>query len=598
MELAKIYVSESCAQVISKKPIPAGLVGGYIDVVYAEDLWADLSKTVVFRSNITRDVVTDGRRVPVPADVLAAGVRLWVGFFGVAGDKALPTFWASLGTVGEAADPSGDESTDPNLPVWAQILDKTAELEQKVEREYQPKGDYLESSQLQPAIDTALAQAKESGVFDGPPGKDGADGQPGEDGKDGQDGAPGKDGIDGQDGLPGKSAYEYAKDGGYTGTEEEFAAKLAEENQGGADWNAAEGEPGHVKNRTHWTDRNETVYFPEGTYSIEDDPEDIKSDGYGCICSPDAFSEFKTLVEVGKKYLVRFDGSNYDVTGKTYDHDLLTNDFVGKFAYIGNLALLSLYMDYVEEIPPQSVDTGEPFFFLVYPGDTEAFYRNDIFAELLFSPEYADRESLEFGIKEVDETVHKLPNEYLPDGIGSADWNAAEGQPGHVLNRTHWVETVTVDPTFDGDMTGKESVQIDADPVAYAVKVSSDVVSVVELIGATIDVKSTSGDYTISVTSEIAMDAQNVFGVSGAVVLQGGTPAVISLTEDCEIQGFSLTSGTWFMCVPGVLYIASLSCLKSGEVEIVHKLPEKFLPMDEIAAHVRGTLPTWNGGSY
>lgn len=30
-------------------------------------------------------------------------------------------------------------------------------------------------------------------------------------------------------GLNGKSAYEYAKEGGYTGTEEEFAAKLAAE---------------------------------------------------------------------------------------------------------------------------------------------------------------------------------------------------------------------------------------------------------------------------------------------------------------------------------------------------------------------------------
>lgn len=41
-----------------------------------------------------------------------------------------------------------------------------------------------------------------------------------------KDGAPGKDGTPGKDG---KSAYEYAKQGGYTGTEEEFAEKLAEE---------------------------------------------------------------------------------------------------------------------------------------------------------------------------------------------------------------------------------------------------------------------------------------------------------------------------------------------------------------------------------
>lgn len=81
---------------------------------------------------------------------------------------------------------------------------------------------------------------------------DGADGQDGQDGhspvvtasKSGKvttisvdgtpiatvnDGADGQDGSDGQDGTDGKSAYEYAQDGGYTGTEAEFAQKLAEE---------------------------------------------------------------------------------------------------------------------------------------------------------------------------------------------------------------------------------------------------------------------------------------------------------------------------------------------------------------------------------
>lgn len=46
------------------------------------------------------------------------------------------------------------------------------------------------------------------------------------------DGAPGKDGAPGLNGTPGedgKSAYEYAKEGGYTGTEAEFIEKLAEE---------------------------------------------------------------------------------------------------------------------------------------------------------------------------------------------------------------------------------------------------------------------------------------------------------------------------------------------------------------------------------
>ena len=46
-------------------------------------------------------------------------------------------------------------------------------------------------------------------------------------GSTGPAGADGKDGAPGKDGAAGKSAYQYAQDGGYTGTEEEFAAVLA-----------------------------------------------------------------------------------------------------------------------------------------------------------------------------------------------------------------------------------------------------------------------------------------------------------------------------------------------------------------------------------
>ena len=48
-------------------------------------------------------------------------------------------------------------------------------------------------------------------------------------GETGQAGADGRDGADGQPGADGKSAYQYAVEGGYTGTEEAFAAKLAAE---------------------------------------------------------------------------------------------------------------------------------------------------------------------------------------------------------------------------------------------------------------------------------------------------------------------------------------------------------------------------------
>lgn len=47
--------------------------------------------------------------------------------------------------------------------------------------------------------------------------------------RNGSQGSTGPAGSDGQDGVDGKSAYQYAVEGGYTGTEEAFAAKLSKE---------------------------------------------------------------------------------------------------------------------------------------------------------------------------------------------------------------------------------------------------------------------------------------------------------------------------------------------------------------------------------
>lgn len=89
-------------------------------------------------------------------------------------------------------------------------------------------------------------------VLDGIDGQDGANGQDGADGhspvvtasKSGKvttvsvdgtaiatinDGEDGQNGQDGADGTDGKSAYQYAVDGGYQGTEQEFAQKMADE---------------------------------------------------------------------------------------------------------------------------------------------------------------------------------------------------------------------------------------------------------------------------------------------------------------------------------------------------------------------------------
>lgn len=97
------------------------------------------------------------------------------------------------------------------------------------------------------AVNEALTAAKASGEFDGADGitptiGDNGNwylgstdtgkpsrGQKGEAGAQGIQGEKGDTGATGATGADGKSAYSYAVDGGYTGTEEEFAAKLAAE---------------------------------------------------------------------------------------------------------------------------------------------------------------------------------------------------------------------------------------------------------------------------------------------------------------------------------------------------------------------------------
>lgn len=141
---------------------------------------------------------------------------------------------------------------------------------------YLVENGYLTDAALADAITQALAEAKASGEFDGAPGVDGTDGgyyapsvdddgnltwtasksgmpavssanikgpkgdagatgpqgpqgEKGDTGATGPQGPQGEVGADGQPGTDGKSAYQYAQEGGYTGTEAEFAAKLAEE---------------------------------------------------------------------------------------------------------------------------------------------------------------------------------------------------------------------------------------------------------------------------------------------------------------------------------------------------------------------------------
>lgn len=87
-----------------------------------------------------------------------------------------------------------------------------------------PKGDTGATGPQGPKGDTGETGATGP---QGPKGDTGATGPQGPKGDTGDTGATGPQGPKGDTGDNGKSAYEYAQDGGYTGTEAQFAAKLA-----------------------------------------------------------------------------------------------------------------------------------------------------------------------------------------------------------------------------------------------------------------------------------------------------------------------------------------------------------------------------------
>lgn len=131
-----IHCSRACAHLASPPELlTAGMSKAVtVQFVFSPD-WDGLTKTAVFSNGKTTvDVLAanwDGDTVPVPHEVLAVpGRHARVGVYGAnESGVVLPTVWVSLGKVQPGADPSGDVSADPALPVWAQLQKQIGDLD-------------------------------------------------------------------------------------------------------------------------------------------------------------------------------------------------------------------------------------------------------------------------------------------------------------------------------------------------------------------------------------------------------------------------------------------------------------------------------------
>ena len=231
MKIAEVRVSGCRCETVRLEPIPRGIVGAVVAVEYTDPAWDSLRKTVVFRGAATKDVLDAGNEIVIPAEVVSkAGGSLYMGVYGVNAENhvAIPTIWTELGVIQGAATPSGDASTAPSLPVWAQIQAMVGDLgtldtEAKSNlvaaiNEALTKGGEIAPAEVQRIVEDYL-KANPPGT--GASGKDGitptigkngnwylgstdtgkpsrgADGTPGAAGASGKDGSPGADGKDG-----------------------------------------------------------------------------------------------------------------------------------------------------------------------------------------------------------------------------------------------------------------------------------------------------------------------------------------------------------------------------------------------------------------
>ena len=231
MKIAEVRVSGCRCETVRLEPIPRGIVGAVVAVEYTDPAWDSLRKTVVFRGAATKDVLDAGNEIVIPAEVVSkAGGSLYMGVYGVDAENhvAIPTIWTELGVIQGAATPSGDASTAPSLPVWAQIQAMVGDLgtldtEAKSNlvaaiNEALTTGGEIAPAEVQRIVEDYL-KANPPGT--GADGKDGITptigkngnwylgstdtGKPsrGADGTPGAAGAPGKDGVPGADGKDG-----------------------------------------------------------------------------------------------------------------------------------------------------------------------------------------------------------------------------------------------------------------------------------------------------------------------------------------------------------------------------------------------------------
>ena len=218
-------------------------------------------------------------------------------------------------------------------------------------------------------------------------------------------------------GEPGKTAYEYAKDGGYTGTEAEFAQKLASESGGvQSDWNQNdETQPDFVKNRPFYSTNVELFSF-----------ENVTFDSFMWTGTPDG------VMVANEPYVINWDGVEYECVSSIMD------GMVG----VGNTGAL------LGETPGP-----EPFIIFTFDDGVQKIIGvYDVVG--MMGGETTETHSFSGkGLKHFP-----IEDKYLPGNVKTVDFcNNVPGSAGYIVN-SPLKYYVLCTHEWDGDISGKETV--------------------------------------------------------------------------------------------------------------------------------------------
>ena len=164
-------------------------------------------------------------------------------------------------------------------------------------------------------------------------------------------------------------------------------------------WNADEGQSGHIKNRTH--------YVNEMAITILNDSFTGLNDSFNSMVNANILND----IQDGVNYLVQWNGTDYTCTAKKSSNSVFQQYFkicIGNENFVGG------------------EDTGEPFFFGVLNAELAAETGK---TALLAS--FDSSTTATIIITEPAGTVHKLDKKYLPDDLGAV--KSVNGQIDEVV---------------------------------------------------------------------------------------------------------------------------------------------------------------------